>query len=745
MTTDVERVPHELADPSAETTQGSWWITLLFATTSLVGAGLLFVVQPMVARLVLPRFGGSATVWSTSSLFFQVVLLIGYAYVHASTRLLGRRAQPILHLSLLLLPLVALPIALPPDAGGEGSPITWLLRTLALTVGLPFAVISTTGPLLQKWYSWTVGRRADDPYFLFATSNLGSFVGLLAYPFVVEPLLTLDQQRLWWSIGFGIFLSLMAGCGLTALASRRALPSDLEPAQSAAAGQGTVSAREVAIWLALAFLPSSLMLGVTAHLSTDIAAIPLMWVVPLAIYLATFVVAFARSSREVHPGWPIASAVTAVVATLVWMSASSLPVWLAFAVDLTLLATVAYTAHAQLAARRPSTAHLTTFFLIVATGGALGGLLNGLIAPLLLPAVWEYPVVVIASVLLAVPLARSPWSTLERRYHPGFVRFLEAALFLMFGLLALYGLQSAGRSAGLAVVVVLLWAGAGLLWSRRTGPLVVGLAALAVLPTFVGGQMLVQDRSFYGAYQVKDKDGWRVFAHGTTVHGKQSLDPSRALEPATYYARSGPVGDVMRTLTDARELAVIGLGTGTLAAYGSEGQRITFFEIDPDVVAVASNPALFSYVSRSVADVQFVVGDGRLRLEEQPAGSYDALFVDAFTSDAIPVHLLTREAFASYARALKPDGILLVHVSNRVFDLEPVVAAAADDLGWATAVGLGLADDATGATPSVWIALTPDRAAIDRLVGDDRWRPPGTRRVSWTDDFASILTALRLG
>lgn len=744
VTTDVhatDGIPIEQAIPTVGT--GTWWMTGLFAATSFVGASLLFVVQPLIARMVLPQFGGSATVWSTSSLFFQVVLLVGYLYVHASTRTLGRRTQPLLHLGLLLLPLVALPVVLsggqpPPDT----SPILWLLRTLTLTIGLPFAVVSTTGPLLQRWYSWTVGRRAEDPYFLFATSNLGSFAGLLAYPFLVEPLLSLDQQRTWWSVGYGVFLVLMVACGATAVLTRTPRPDDEAVTGTTSADAGGVGTGEILLWLGLAFLPSTLMLGVTAHISTDVAAIPLLWVVPLAIYLATFVAAFARTTRTVGRGWPRAAAASAVVALMSSMVGGGLPIWVLIAADLTVLVTAAYTAHRLLAARRPSTAHLTLFYIVVAVGGALGGLLNGVVAPILFNGVWEFPLALVLVVALAFPYADGPHRLLLRRYHAAFVVFLEFGVILT-ALLALttFGAIGVSKSWWLALLVLPLWAAAGILVARRPLAVLAAGLALALVPTLLAGDVIVRDRSFYGSYTVKDEGGFRVFSHGTTVHGQQALDERRS-EPTTYYARNGPVGDVIDLIRPS-DVAVVGLGAGTIAAYGAPDRHLTFFEIDPDVVEVASDPDLFTYLSASASDIAFVVGDGRLELENHSGASYDLIVLDAFTSDAIPVHLLTQEAFRSYAEVLAPDGTLLVHVSSRVFDLEPVVAAGADSLGWQAVMGFGHADPMTGATPSEWIAVSPDHDILDSLVEDERWRPVGDRRVSWTDSFSSVLTVLR--
>lgn len=762
MSLEMRPVPRVVPSRAGTGTRNGRATTALFALTSFTGAALLFVVQPMVARLVLPSFGGSASVWSTSSLFFQVLLLLGYLYVHVSTQRLGRTRQPVLHLGILLLPLVALPVALPPEAAPDGgvSPTLWLLWVLLLVIGLPFAVISTTGPLLQRWYSWTPSARAEDPYFLFATSNLGSFGGLLAYPFVVEPLLTLREQRLGWSGGFVVFIVLMGLCGVVARRSQRAGPvagsavpvpdehqsqADLDAGTpDDEAGARLLTARLVLVWLALAFLPSTLMLGVTAHISTDVAAIPLMWVVPLAIYLATFVVAFARSSRRAHPGPTHLAAGLATVAALVHLtSARSLPIWALLVLDLALLGSAAYAAHRALAIRRPDPRLLTHFYLVVAGGGALGGLLNGLVAPLFFSRVWEYPLALLGVLLLGRtlprPPARSGWG--RDRFDPRVVRALEVVLVVLVVLLgAAWGTTWLAQGGLLTLGGVALWAALGMLGGRRSTSMAAALALTMAGLFLLVEEPLHQSRTFYGSYQVLADGDQHLFSHGTTVHGTQFTD-ERSTEPTSYYARQGPVGDVFG-LGAPEHTGVVGLGVGTMAAHVGSGQRMTFVEIDEEVVRIASDPSLFTFLAQTEATVETVVDDGRIAVAGMPTGSLDTLVMDAFSSDAIPVHLLTEEAFEVYERALADDGVLLVHISNRVFDLEPVVAHNAEHLGWDVAVGTGELEEGS-ALPSVWMALSPDPEPVERLLEMARWRRAGTARQPWTDDFSSVLTVLQ--
>jgi SAM-dependent methyltransferase len=787
MTDTQTRVPPvPVVTTTSPRSRGEVVLVSVFTLTAFAGAALLFVVQPMVARLVLPSFGGSATVWSTSSLFFQVLLLLGYSYAHAATRRLGSAWQPPVHLLVLLAPLVVLPIALPSDAAPDAgsSPVLWLLRVLLVMIGLPFLVISTSGPLLQRWYSWSGGPRAEDPYFLFAASNLGSFGGLLAYPFVVEPHLSLDQQRVWWSWGFVSFVVLTASCALLTWHSGRrragragvasvagdagldgpAPGPELDTGRPAGAHAPHVatSTRRVVQWALWAFLPSAMMLAVTAHVSTDIAPIPLLWVVPLAIYLATFVVAFGRTSRLV----PVTAVRLAVASTFLAAAAAMMqartPILLGVVLNMVMLALVAFVAHARLAADRPPAADLTRFYLVVAAGGALGGLLNGMVAPLVFDRVLEYPIVTAMVPLLliagtvpkrfasgspapvagpaAVP-AVSAVPASSRSTAASWVRKGAVALAAAVGAAVLGVVLSRwADQVGLALVGLALAALAGWLLSTRRV-----LVAVILLLTFVGAEVKLDQgsldhrRTFFGSYRVFESGGRHQFAHGTTVHGTQWQDERRTA-PTTYYARSGPLGDVFAT-PGIKDVGVVGLGVGTLAAYGTAGQTFTFVEIDPAVVEIARDPRMFTYLTDSSAQVDVLVGDGRLEVAKLPHGSLDVLVLDAFSSDAIPVHLLTEEAMRTYAASLRPGGLLVVHISNKVFDLAPVLAGSAASLGWDSRVAFK--GSGAGASQSRWVVLSADEAMLGELTTARGWSPLGGRAVEWTDDYSSILSVLR--
>jgi hypothetical protein len=720
----------------------------LFTFTAFLGAGLLFLVEPLVAKLLLPSYGGSATVWSTCTLFFQTLLLLAYGYCHWSTSRLRRPWQPRAHLLVLLLPVLVLPLAVPTDAAPPvgAMPALWLIRTLALLVGLPFIVVATTGPLLQKWYSWTSGPRADDPYFLFAASNLGSFVGLLAYPLWVEPHLTLGEQRAGWSLAYAVFLALTVACALVGAGRRPGLPTIVASAIPMSHSDPVrPSTPRMLVWALLAMLPSTLMLGVTTHLSTDVASIPLLWVVPLAVYLGSFVLAFARRSRAIPVTATRLAVALGLVEVLVALCGPLLPIYISITSSILMLAAVAYAAHARLAVDRPDAAQLTLFYLVVAAGGVLGGLLNGFVAPVVFSSVLEYPIALTAVPLLLVGVLSLRSGRLTRQVRTNWVRAISIAMvvcMVVLGLRAGITLQA----THLLVVSVLILVTLAVGWVLAQHP---ALALIAVLFLYgsnvvLGTHGIEQSRTFYGTYRVLDDGTEHTFVHGTTVHGTQFLDPARRKVPTTYYSPKGPLGDVFAAANEQglRSVGTVGLGTGTLAAYGRPGQHFSFFELDPGVVRIAQNPAYFSYLRDSRATITTVTGDGRLSLSRQRPGSFDLIVLDAFSSDAIPVHLLTEEAIQMYAARLADGGSLAFHISNRVFDLRPVLHAAAARMGWQVVVGTS--KSATkGGLQSEWVVMAPANDTIRALAQQPAWSTLGGPSVAWTDDYSSVLSVLR--
>lgn len=741
----------------------------LFGAAIFVAAALLFLVQPMVGKMVLPRLGGSPEVWNTSMVFFQAALLAGYAYAHFSVRLLGVKRQAIAHAALLALPLLLLPIALPawspPADRGQSF---WLLGILAVTVGAPFFVLAAASPLFQRWLAATEHPAARDPYFLYAASNAGSLLGLLSYPFVVEPLLPLAAQSRLWSAGYVLFALLGAACAVTIVRSaRRAAPdpalADPAPAPASkpdaktadpALARGQPLLRQRLTWVALAFVPSSLMLGVTHYITTDVAAVPLLWVVPLALYLITFIAAFSRTAPVNVPFVSRLLAIVVVGLVLTIFLGAREPAWVLILLHLAGLLLAGLLCHGRLAAGRPDPSRLTEFYLLIAVGGVLGGVFNALLAPNLFNDVLEYPIALVLACLLRLPFHNRPPTRATRT--------LDVALPLALGLAVIaleIGFIAAGVTGGVIAVVVTgaLPVLACFLFSPRPLRFALGIAVLLGLTYFNPyhrDNLLYAERTFFGVHRVvQDRErGIIALMHGTTVHGVQSTDPARAREPLGYYHTSGPAGQVLTAFADDPDkarIALVGLGTGALAAIAQPHHRLTFYEIDPAVVRIAENTAYFTYLFNCRAPYEVVIGDGRLMLEQGEPHRYGIIVLDAFSSDAIPVHLLTREAVAVYLRSAAPGGLLLFHVSNRHLNLDPVLAAIAREHGLAALYQHNTRDERVQHHEAIfssrWVVLARDEADFGPLLDDQRWRTltPSPDDPLWTDDFSNILSVFQ--
>jgi SAM-dependent methyltransferase len=748
-------------------------VVLLFAITTFLGAFLLFLVQPMVARMLLPALGGSPAVWNVCMVFFQAALLAGYAYAHALTRRLNARPQLILHALVLAMPLAVLPLTKPTDVPpAGGSPIAWLLATLTLTVGAPFLVLSTTGPLAQRWLAATDHPSASDPYFLYAASNAGSLGALLVYPLAVEPTMSLGSQARLWSGAYVAFAVLVGVCGLIRL--RSGSRGSGRPAVAA----GRASAGSRAQWLLLAFIPSTCLLGVTQFITSDIAAVPMLWVLPLATYLLTFVVAFSGRLKipPEAPGALLAVLVVAIAATL--QLGLRPAAWFLIPLHLLTLASVGLIGHGALATKRPPPERLTEFYLWVALGGVLGGVFNALLAPLIFDRVAEYPI----ALFLACFLIPS-WVPRDGR-RPGLGPLDLLLPVLVFA--AAWGLGALARTeledtqaTVVAVVAAVVPAIACLAFVSRPARFALGAGGLLMLglvqPAKEGETLLVA-RTFFGVHRVLRLPGTRfdvidprgrpgalqvpfhALIHGMTQHGMQLLRDDLRRVPTCYYHRTGPIGQVFESLGATRSVGlgrvgIVGLGAGTLAAYAIPGRHITYFEIDPEVVRIAKDTRFFTYLADAVEPVDVVLGDGRLSLARTPDGSFDLIVLDAFSSDAIPVHLLTRQALQTYLRKLRPDGVLAFHLSSQYLNLVPVVDAIARDLGLR---GLVQDDDVEtvqqqleGKCESTWAILARESSDLGPLWTDVRWRhslegpenAPG-RRYLWTDDYADVLGVL---
>ena len=681
--------------------------TVTIPVSILLGSVLLFLVEPMIAKMILPWFGGTAGVWTICLLFFQVTLCIGYIYAHASARLLTPAAQRLLHVGLLAASFLLLPLT--PSPGwkpmGEEAPALRVLMLLAVTIGLPFILLSATGPLMQTWLSWHDDEArglAANPYRLFALSNFGSFLALLAYPIVVEPLFGTGLQARLWSAAYVVFAFACTGTAWVT-----SLPVSTNRAPDAARAEGRVPSVERILWFVLSAAPSMLLLAVTGHITQNVAAIPLLWVGPLAIYLLTLILCF-ESSRWYKPALfciALAEFLPAMMYVGVGSHANSDPRLLVGFYSAGLF-TACMLCHGELARVRPRTSHLTSFYLTVAAGGAAGALLTAAVAPAVLDALYDLPIALGLTgivAILAVHRARPPRGRVQSLTYLG------------------------------AILLWVLTVGLGAQWEYMDS-----------------SSALARVRNFYGALKVVEiapadgRGAVRRLMHGTIIHGEQFQDPLRRCIPTTYYSPQSGVGLALASLeaAGAIRIGVIGLGAGTLAAYARPQDSIRFYEINPLVPAIASQ--YFGYLDACGAPWSLRLGDGRLGLEAEPDRQYDLLVIDAFSGDAIPVHLLTVEAFRLYQRHLARGGVIAVHVSNQFLDLAPVVARAADAIETPARLVTNTADAESGRNTAQWVLVSrrPGLFSGRPLANATPIDTPDTIRA-WTDDYSNLWRSLK--
>lgn len=717
----------------------------------------------MVAKMLLPVLGGTPAVWNTCMLFFQAALLAGYAYALIVSRWRFRN-QLIVQLVLLTLAFVSLPIGLSPSwvnsVPVNSNPTFWLLTCLAALVGLPFFIVSSNGPLLQKWFSHTGLISARDPYFLYSASNAGSLLALLAYPVLLEPNFSLGSQSRIWAGTYGALLLLVTACGFAlwrlprsevspaAIApdSHQSLPDSL-PEKRTAAPSGKRRLR----WVLLAFVPSSLMLGVTTYISTDIASVPLLWVIPLALYLLTLVLAFAR--RKLFPLRilvVIMPGATMVFLFIYLLDVSAGP-GMMISLNLIYFLLAALTCHTQLAADRPSTTYLAEFYLWMSLGGVLGGIVNALLAPMIFNSIAEYPLVMLLACLLLPTAGERADARQTRRMD-----FVLPAGVLLFTL-ALGLMVNRFASGTLAGVLVAFAVPMVLIYPYRKQPLRFALCLAAVMlganvVTVVGRRTLHTERNFFGVVRVTGdtRDTMHTLVHGSTTHGRQWTISDRRCEALSYYHRLGPLGQVFAAFQSSpaiKDVAIVGLGTGATAVYAQPNERWTFYEINPAVLQIARDPRYFTYVV-DCEQVPFnvVLGDARLKLREAPDTSYGLIVLDAFSSDAIPIHLITQQAIDLYLTKLAPNGLLVFHVSNRNLDLSPVVADLARSRNLSCiALGDQMATPIEGKDPSLWVVMARSPSDLDGLSHSSNARvlSGDDRRAVWTDDFSNILSVFK--
>ncbi|MCX7892313.1 MAG: fused MFS/spermidine synthase [Burkholderiales bacterium] len=675
----------------------------LFAAAILASAFLLFEVQPLIARIILPWFGGSAAVWGACMVFFQVALVAGYAYAHLVASRLRPRLQGVVHLALLAASLAALPV-LPADSwkpATAGDPTWRILALLAAVVGLPYFLLSTTGPLVQAWFARAHPGRS--PYRLYALSNLGSMLALLSYPLAVEPFLATRAQAHAWSAGYGLVVALVG-----ALAAGLLRLPDAAPRVAPLPGARRPGARDRLGWFTLAAVPSVLLLAITHHLTQNISPMPFLWVVPLALYLLSFILAFAGDRwyrRAVF--LPLAAALAAGMAWTLADEHKNTSIWILIPLFCAGLFAAAMACHGELARARPQPRHLTGYYLVISLGGAAGGVFVALLAPSLFPDYYELPLGLAALVaIVAWVVRREARAALPRR------RALAAA-----------------AAAGLAAAGIVL----ALAWQRVE----------------VASESVMMARNFYGTVRVLDSGSGeaaqRALLHGTINHGKQFLAPGRVAWPTTYYGPdSGVALAIAATRGDApHRVGLVGLGTGTLTAYSRPGDLYRAYEINPLVARVAREQ--FRFLANAAGAVEVVIGDARLAMEGEPDQRYDVLALDAFSSDAIPVHLLTREAFATYLRHLRPGGVLALHISNRYLDLAPQVRSLAAHFGKHAVKVEADGDDAAGTYENTWVLVVDSPETLARLGLADAGAPldGGAAVRVWTDDYSNLLGLAR--
>jgi spermidine synthase len=749
-----------------------------------VNAALLFLVQPMVSKALLPLLGGVPSVWATCLVFFQGLLLAGYLYAHCSASWLSPAVQRGVHAALILAAAASLPLGVGVGSSDPSTtaPLLWLLGVLATTVGVPFFVLAAGAPLLQRWYVQTERGGGKDPYRLYAASNLGSFAALLAYPVVVEPALSLGAQARWWSLAFGTGAVLLLAVAARGVGSTQGEIVGRSPLSEGRAPSEATTWGQRGPWLLLSAAPSSLLLGVTTFLTTDIAPAPLLWVVPLSIYLMTFAVAFSGRRPAVVRGATLAQPAFAIIVVAGIFSRDLWSASVALTLHLVAFALTAFVCHARLAALAPPSVRLTEYYLVIAVGGFLGGAFNALAAPVLFDSLAEYPIgfcaAMIALAWAAGPTGASPGpqSAYERDAFAETHGKLQlegpmAVTALTFVALRPELVRRIGTELGLENVGVdaTVWVARALLALAALAALPVRreprTLALTVLSISVVGALsvrlqadreLLSERSYFGTYRVVQGRGAHYMYHGTTIHGAQLTAQSDRTTPTGYYHRSGAIGDMFRTLRrgpESLDVAVVGLGTGTLACYGREGERWTFYEIDPLVERIARDPRLFTYLRDCPPDVEVILGDARRRLSIADGRRYDALILDAFSSDAIPTHLITREALRLYVSRLRSGGWIAFHVSNRYVDLVPVLADLAhndrlagvwrtDSLTHASRSGSEARDVAR--MGSRWVVLARHTETLAPLAAEPGWqRLPGpTGQRVWTDDYSDLIHVL---
>lgn len=755
-----------MSQHSEVTTDRSISLIVLFAGTLFTSASLMFVLQPLFGKILLPLLGGSPAVWNTCMVFYQSILFLGYLYAHAISTRLSQHRQIQVHTLIILISFLAMPLALPDNTAPptESNPTLWLLGVLGVSIGLPFFVVSTTAPLIQKWFAHVGHHTSHDPYYLYAASNTGSLIALLSYPFVIEPAIGLNDQKTYWGFGYFFLCLVIAGCAFMLWKSNR--QSDL--AEEIVFADDWMDADDKSTladdkdpdfytklhWFALAFVPSSLLLGLTNFISTDIASVPLLWIIPLTLYLLSFVIVFSKwedvSYRLMVKLQPVFLLPFIAYA---FINPADLPYWGYLILHLISFFFAVMVCHGGLAKMRPHTKHLTGFYLIMSFAGMLGGMFNTFVAPFIFNGIYEYPIMIVAALLLRPGL--------KPVINKGLLlSLIPPVLVLLTGFILYASINDLLQYFDVIVVTLIILTCLIYLFRDKPAPLALSAGViifLAVSLHSLSSHTLYQERTFFGVLGVRESqltneqgqpEIYHELFHGTTKHGAQRLAPNLAKTPLTYFSHQGPIGQLFKEFDDVNQkwtIGIVGLGAGTLACYAKPEQNWTFYEIDPLVVEVASNPAYFTYLSRCSFNTTMSIGDARLSIEKEPDQKYDLLVIDAFSSDAIPTHLLTREVIELYFKKIKPNGILAFHMTNRHLLLKKVLSIHAENLHLAsliqefkpqTEIPLVVATD--------WVVMSQKTETLDRLSTSElgNWvkMPLYFDMKPWTDDFTNIVS-----
>lgn len=734
---------------------------------------MLFIIQPIVGKIVLPSLGGVPSVWTTCMIFFQTTLLVGYIYADQSTKRLGITKQSIIHIFLLTGSLIALPISIDLTGASDAwqQPSFWLLTRLAISAGFVFFLIASNAPMLQRWYSFTNQKDSNDPYFLYAASNIGSLAALLGYPFLIEPFISIQAQKHIWS---AIYVFVSASIFICATIVWKSPVSLKEAKENEQQTKLHASNKQAFFWCFAGFVPCSGMLAVTSYISTDISSGPLLWIIPLSIYLFSFILVFAKTDYWREINWQRYLFSASVLVSMMFYMRLVNEIWFSSLLHLIFLFLLSMFFHSQLAKSRPAPSLLNSFFVWMSLGGILGGLFNGLAAPLLFNTQFEYIFTILLSMSYLTIFSKSQ-SEKNLSFLTEFL--LMASVMLPLALFGRFSRYNAGAILSLSgILAVVLAAACMQLFFRFKNHAFIAYSAL-IFHLFItfgyDSSLIYVNRNFFGTIRVRtnrmsireldpghpedvEKDVFHSLYHGTTLHGvERRITDTRIPLPLSYYSRESPVGNVMRSGRINRRherIGIIGLGCGTMAWYGRPWQKFDFFEIDPAMAALAKNEQYFSYLANSQAQWRIILGDARIRLNNKQDNFYDLIIIDAYSSDAIPTHLLTVEAFELYLQKLKEDGAILMHLSNRYFSLGPVVARICKELGLYAIESRHRPSshsyhydwyDLNQISGSYWVAVSTSKSELDKLSILGRWKSMKIKPEFslWSDNHVNLLEA----